>query len=68
MEKAKERKEEDDEVWQVGKEVMKAVLAADPVNFTVSGEVAGKVEATGGVERSSSDGLAEDHFQHAGES
>ena len=63
----KEGKEED-EVWQVEKEVMRAVLAADPVNFSVSSDLAGKVEETCGEERSSSGGVAEEPCQHAGQS
>ena len=37
------------------------------VNFTING-LAGKVEETCGVEISSSGGLAEEPFQHAGQS
>ena len=64
-----ERKnEEADEVQQVEKEEEKAVLEADFVNSAVSGDLAGMVEKSCGVERSSSDVLAGESFQHTGQS
>ena len=42
------------------------VLSADFVNSTVSGDLAGTVGKTCGVQRSSSVVLAGGHFQHAG--
>ena len=46
---------------RLDEEMMSAVLAADLVKSTVSGDLAGK-EETCGVERSSSGGLAEEPF------
>ena len=61
-------KEEENEVWQVEKVVMSAVLAADPVNSATSCDLAETVEETCDVEKSSIGGLAEEPFQHVGPS
>ena len=46
---------------------MKAVLAVDCVDSSISSGLAGKVEEAYGVERSSRGGLAEEPFQHVGQ-
>ena len=43
VEGGKGEEEEEDEVWQVEKEVMNAVLAAGSVISIISGDLAGKV-------------------------
>ena len=53
---------------QVEKNVMKMVLAAYPVNSTVSGDLAGTVEKKCGVERSLSGVEVGEPFQHVGQS
>ena len=60
-----EEGQEEDEVRQVDKDVRSAVLTADLVNSTVGGNLAGTVEKTCGVERSSRCLWAGEHFQHA---
>ena len=63
-----EENEVEDEARRVEEEVMNAALAADSLNFTISSDLVGKVEETCGVGRSSSGGLAEEPFQHVGQS
>ena len=53
---------------QENKDVMNAVRAADLVNSTGSGDLAGAVEKTCGVERSFTGVLVGASLQHAGQS
>ena len=53
VEGGKEESEEE-EVWRVDREVMNSVSAADLVNSTERGDVAGKVEETCGVKEAQS--------------
>ena len=64
----KEEKDDENEVPRVEKEVMDAVLTANPVNSTTSGVLFGEVEEMCGVERSSNGVLAGKPFQHVSRS